>query len=834
MAQNLPSQKIHTTEITAVTISQDGKFITSFSKLDEIVALWNYPTGLNTPVTLELNYLKKNKKVDIKMIIDTKNKVTCEFDLTMSKKLLYDNHLFIILYSSECDKPMILDDEMEYFSPDCLKDVFGRAEFLADGEMLVFTLNPLTNKNYAIFRQWEPHNIFDVIDIDTGKCYLRIMPAQGETTYKISNMRISSAGDLLAFKTSLGGLHVYDLCSGLAVMSKKLIFPCDFQFVNGGKNLLIINFDKKKEHILATLYNARSGTELAHVALSQSNTKNVRIINEEQLLVVSSNLNHNILIVDEWNWINMFRKQPIQYTDVFTSNYKDDRDLITGYKVEKYPSFSPSVKLVRDFLDVNVPLGKLVLDESCSEYVISSRSLQIRFASGVKLFCIDEQNIILVSSRMIILFYAIDNDMRKLVWRPPHYLLNINKFSYQCINDFSNGRILWIDITYGDSMKNYYTIIPLDVAISGHDLPDEWMQHSCECQGPRKSCSIIIINQQFGFNGENPLTIAILEFKSVEIQQLLDYCMYHCIHDGQPGFMSIVIDALPELARHYPKILDKLMKQCTCVKIPPIIWKLKPEKYDSIHENLWGDKFDAFILPVITGSLKHGDNVAPSELQSLSVLSLWIFVAAQLRVFKGIGVIIAAFILFAFANSLMILLLEDPNFTSFDNSLKNVWSMFLCDYDSLKQWTDNRLVDIYKIVFSFSTTIILMNILIAILSDTYEKTINYARTVWVIKRAEIIIDIELSWMMPSERQNRNYFPWSIIYEAFTEDVDKWSKKSDAPIPCEMNDEVKDVIAKIRDEIDEIKDEIIKFKDELKQSLSEFQKFHTKVVEQEIK
>ncbi|CAB4376574.1 unnamed protein product [Rhizophagus irregularis] len=144
----------------------------------------------------------------------------------------------------------------------------------------------------------------------------------------------------------------------------------------------------------------------------------------------------------------------------------------------------------------------------------------------------------------------------------------------------------------------------------------------------------------------------------------------------------------------------------------------------------------------------HGDNVAPPELQSLSVLSLWIFVAAQLRVFK------------------------DPNFTSFDNSLKNVWSMFLCDYDSLKQWTDNRLVDIYKIIFSFSTTIILMNILIAILSDTYEETINYARTVWVIKRAEIIIDIELSWMIPSERQNRNYFPWSIIYEAFTEDVDE--------------------------------------------------------------
>jgi hypothetical protein len=49
----------------------------------------------------------------------------------------------------------------------------------------------------------------------------------------------------------------------------------------------------------------------------------------------------------------------------------------------------------------------------------------------------------------------------------------------------------------------------------------------------------------------------------------------------------------------------------------------------------------AFVLPVITGFLKRDDNVALSELQSLSVLSLWIFVITQLRVFKGIGVIIS-------------------------------------------------------------------------------------------------------------------------------------------------------------------------------------------------
>src|SRR4051812_42249879 len=99
--------------------------------------------------------------------------------------------------------------------------------------------------------------------------------------------------------------------------------------------------------------------------------------------------------------------------------------------------------------------------------------MQIRFANGAKPFCIDEQNIILVSSRIIVLFCIIDNDkidLRKLVWRLPQDLPDINKFSYRCINNYSHKRVLWFDITCGDNidnMQNYYTIIPLDVAING-------------------------------------------------------------------------------------------------------------------------------------------------------------------------------------------------------------------------------------------------------------------------------------------------------------------------------------------------------------------------------
>ncbi|GES72809.1 hypothetical protein GLOIN_2v1771895 [Rhizophagus clarus] len=1079
MPQHLPSQKIHTTEITSVTISQDHKFITSFSKLDEIVALWQYPTGLNTPITLELKYLKKNKKIDTNMIIERKKNFLCNFDLTMSKSLSH-NCLFIILYSSERDKPMILDEEMEYLSPDCLKNVYGRAEFLSDGETLgiynnetvhiistkscpwvllrrvnipynnfqVFTFNPSANENYVVFRQWEPHNVFDIIDINTCRCHLRIMPTLGEMMYTISKMRVSPAGDLLAFKTSLGGLHVYDLSSGLSIMNKKLIFPCDFRFVNNNKNLLVINFDKENAHIIATLYSAHSGTELVSVvlsALSRCNTINVRIINEEQILVVLSHPNSNILVIEEWNWVSMFRKLPIQYTDIPASKDEDNCDLIIGYKMGKYQNFLPSVKLM-DFPDTSVLPGKLVLDRSNSECIISSHSLRIRFASSVKSFCIDEQNIVLVSSKIIVLFCAIDNDktgLRKLVWRLPQNLPDINKVSYRCINDFSHKRILWFDIICGNNIQNYYTIIPLDVAISGHDLPDEWMQHSCECLGlinflnllsvkpythcnafnsAKTMCNLIryrvtqcdeyaptaILEEilrhnhykpAIGPNRENPLTTAILEFKSAEIQQLLDYCIYHCIHDSQPGFMSMIVDALPELARHYPKMLDKFMEQCTYVKVPSI-WKLGSGKYDSIHENLWSCKFDgsifiensekkflnalfdrwetisrhsatycfvplpglcaypetnhschwllkflniliprypstfvklvllrpfeafkyphfeaivkfkwhafarqrffqllflylihfglfifaistnsrrlmiasmiigsiltftwirrsiihyvngirfftvfatyielaAFVLPIITGSLKHGENVAPSELQSLSVLSLWIFVVAQLRVFKDFGVIIAVvahiyrkiswflllltIILLAFASSWMFLLSRDSNdsntFTSFESSLKNVWSMILGDYESLKPWINNRLVVIIMIAFSFSTAIVLLNTLIAILSITCEETINHAHTVWVLKRAEIIVDIELSWMMPSERQDRNYFPWSIIYEAFTEDVDEWSKKFNAPISSEIKEEMKSEISKMKEEM---KGEISKMKEEMKGEIS---------------
>lgn len=57
-------------------------------------------------------------------------------------------------------------------------------------------------------------------------------------------------------------------------------------------------------------------------------------------------------------------------------------------------------------------------------------------------------------------------------------------------------------------------------------------------------------------------------------------------------------------------------------------------------------------------------------------------------------------------------LVGNPNSgMKFYQSLKNAWLMLLNDYSSLDSQTENYLSDILKITFSFSTTIIIFNIL---------------------------------------------------------------------------------------------------------------------------
>ncbi|CAG8627774.1 14052_t:CDS:2 [Dentiscutata erythropus] len=161
-------------------------------------------------------------------------------------------------------------------------------------------------------------------------------------------------------------------------------------------------------------------------------------------------------------------------------------------------------------------------------------------------------------------------------------------------------------------------------------------------------------------------------------------------------------------------------------------------------------------LPLITVILEFHNNSAPMELRALSVLFLWAFMALQLRYIKEVGIFIAN-------------LPPDNNdipntFINFGKSLKNVWLMLQGDYSSLSPWTDNPLLDILRNIFSFMTSLIILNILIALMNNAYERTYKHARAVWVAYIAEIIADFGFSANSNDTLDSVSY----IVYEEWVE------------------------------------------------------------------
>lgn len=98
---------------------------------------------------------------------------------------------------------------------------------------------------------------------------------------------------------------------------------------------------------------------------------------------------------------------------------------------------------------------------------------------------------------------------------------------------------------------------------------------------------------------------------------------------------------------------------------------------------------------------------------------------------------------------------------------------------------------------------------VALVSNAYEETLKNAHTIWVIELAEIIAEIELnpliSHYFPTLRAE---VPWTIIYRASTEDVEKWATKHE-----EMKKKYQNINDKWTTKFDKDKmnDEMVKIK-----------------------
>ncbi|RIA80850.1 hypothetical protein C1645_791725 [Glomus cerebriforme] len=155
--------------------------------------------------------------------------------------------------------------------------------------------------------------------------------------------------------------------------------------------------------------------------------------------------------------------------------------------------------------------------------------------------------------------------------------------------------------------------------------------------------------------------------------------------------------------------------------------------------------------------------------QSISNFLLWICFIGLLCLFKKIGV-------FAIENT----------FENYVKSFDNEWAGFIsASYDSLDPWKNDYLVIIIKILFSFFTSIIIMNLLIAIINNIYEDVYQHAYTEWSVIRAWVIAYFELAISTPRNdwlsnfiiphvrRKDKNCFPPTIVYEVSTEKVKEW-------------------------------------------------------------
>ncbi|RUP46519.1 hypothetical protein BC936DRAFT_146855 [Jimgerdemannia flammicorona] len=199
----------------------------------------------------------------------------------------------------------------------------------------------------------------------------------------------------------------------------------------------------------------------------------------------------------------------------------------------------------------------------------------------------------------------------------------------------------------------------------------------------------------------------------------------------------------------------------------------------------WVDRA-AFVLVLISTILTSPDYDKTVDLQAWTVLSLWFFVVFNLRVFQGLGLfftllvrilgnlgwlaVLMTAIIFAFAQAMWVLLRNAPApasgnpFASMDGSLNTLWQFLSSDFNAIDSWNSGRSTDIMRVLFTFISTMVLLNMLIAVLNNVYTGTREIARKRWIRNRAEFIATVEVFMLSARQRQNRNWFPAMVFYE----------------------------------------------------------------------
>ncbi|CAB4378825.1 unnamed protein product [Rhizophagus irregularis] len=249
-------------------------------------------------------------------------------------------------------------------------------------------------------------------------------------------------------------------------------------------------------------------------------------------------------------------------------------------------------------------------------------------------------------------------------------------------------------------------------------------------------------------------------------------------------------------------------------------------------QNYWSSFFNyfdlaSFVLPLVCDLMVIVGKEPPHSLKSYAVLCVWINTLLQARAFAGPGKFIAIVIeigkkiitlfvtlfvfILGFANALFVLLrdiqpldiVQEYNGNIIDQNTgqitanvslfqtpqenTNMWERFdysiLATYfflgigwDSVTTFNPDPALYAMMVLFSFVAVIILLNILIGLITEVFSGSLLVGRQAWLRQRAELIAELELFMLSPSQRQHPDWFPHLIYYEAHLDTINSWKRK----------------------------------------------------------
>ncbi|CAB4411304.1 unnamed protein product [Rhizophagus irregularis] len=276
-------------------------------------------------------------------------------------------------------------------------------------------------------------------------------------------------------------------------------------------------------------------------------------------------------------------------------------------------------------------------------------------------------------------------------------------------------------------------------------------------------------------------------------------------------------------------------------EIRRILWN-----YKIYFDNVW-NLFDvgAYLLPVITSIVCLIDKSQPLWLMAISIILLSFKFLLFFRVIESFGIYFAIiigvakrvfpflvllfFIVLGYAQAFFIVLKSnitndgsDNLFNWFPTSLLAVYKLITGDSGSLSSFTyrEYPTMTVLLVTFTFFTVIYLMNLFIGLLNlaiGDYNKKEEY-----LLQKAKIIMEIELFYMLPWQRNNKKWFPNWIYYDLPVTEARKLINAIDNEqtvfnYPPLISEELRNLVV-LTDDNNKLENKIDQTKEELKQQM----------------